>query len=317
MLNLPSDYQTTAALEAAKKDVEPRYHQGLETMSQYRVPGSINPAVTPDMGKIALVVRAGQAVVRGDLLEFLDKYLVGWLKEGLWQPLLTHPVVSALSMQCADLVEAELYDDRMANILMRRLAWVRLYYWHDEQMKASPRKLEPGVGLETQAANLCLQKAYVNWEQWSQEDKQTARDKFHARKRVGRRWCELVQYGRSYVSPEPATTPVGIDQRRQNSHNFPHWGTHAVALFVQRCLPNTYQVPRHFETVAKIFIQRGNMDDTTFQDWRSKLDENLVRKAIKEVKGEIQSSDWLYNPTLHPDEYLNSTMFIREALASK
>ncbi|KAI3014809.1 hypothetical protein CBS147347_11416 [Aspergillus niger] len=316
-LNLPSDYQTTAALEAVKKTVEPRYHRGLEIMSQYRIPGDDNPAAMPEMYKMSLVVQAGQAVVREDLLAFVDDYLLGWLRQGLWQPLSPDSVASALSMQCSDLVEAELYDDPMAQMLMRRLVWVRLYYWYDEQMKsiiqteASPRKLGQGVGLDTETANQLLKNAYVSWEQWSNEGQQAARDKLHARKRVGRRWCELVQY----LGPGILIT-CGADMDA-HIHKFPPWGTHAVALFVQQCLPSTRHVCRDFETMAKTFLQRGNMDNTTLQEWRSQLNESLVKDAVKEAKGEIQSVGVLENPRLDRDEYPNLTRFIREALASE
>ncbi|GLA56215.1 hypothetical protein AnigIFM63604_005769 [Aspergillus niger] len=318
-LNLADDCQITAALEAAKEKVEPRYHRGLEIMSKYQAPG-VSPASLPDMKKMTMIVQAVQAAVREDLPDFVSRYLKGWLKSGLW-PISPDTVANDHSMQCSwDLADAEMYDDQMARPLMRRLVRVRLCYWHDEQMKsictgASPRQPDQGYRLDTHAADLLLQKASWGWEDLSEKERQTIRDKFHERKRVGRRWCELVQY----LGPGILVTCDARMDALMNRREFPPYGAHAIAYFVTNYFSNLTDVCRYFNPVVKTFLRRGKMGDSDLRNWLNGLDGDMLRAVIKKLNEEQppQPESIQNNPRFAGIEYSDLTWFIREALASE
>ncbi|RAL06508.1 uncharacterized protein BO97DRAFT_401802 [Aspergillus homomorphus CBS 101889] len=317
-MNRSDDWQITAALQAAKARIEPKYHRGLDIMSGYQAPGDDNETSTPGFDKLSVIVQAAQAALREDLVAFIDQHLLGWLKSGLWPPTSPSNVGDhALSIQRSlDMIDAEVYEDEMAKILMRRLVRVRLCYWHDEQIKAlransSSRQADQGVGLETEAADMLLRNAYVEWEQFSEQTKQNVRDRFHARKRVGRRWCELAQF----LGPGILIT-CGANMDTQ-IRNFPPYGTHGIAIYVQNCFPSLIHVCRYFESVVEVFLRRGRMTDSALNDWRIELDEESLRKGIEELRDEPRSPEMLMNPRPVGGESSESTTFVRKALSSE
>jgi hypothetical protein len=180
-------------LEAAEKAVDPRFHLGLRLMLRYQR----NNDDCPDLVRIAPAVQAGYAAINQGLQEFTENLLRKWMTKGL-HPLQSH--VQDISEQCyLDLRYLGIGLDTETEVMVRRVARIRLYYWYEEQNKVAQRdrdSLGLGRGKDTRskAIDTLLEEAYDDWKMANEHSRKARRNEFHYHKDIGRKWCELVSY---------------------------------------------------------------------------------------------------------------------------
>jgi hypothetical protein len=192
----PKDFQedqNRIRLEAAKKVVDPQYHPGLQAMLKYATTNDLHP----DLVEIAPAVQAGYAFINHELQQFTETFLRKWMTDGLYPVQRPH---SDIGEQCSlDLRSLGIGTDAETEVMVRRVAQVRLYYWYQTQKKSLQQsqtslKLGRGKDTRTKAIETLLERVVEDWESTDESSKQRRRKDFHRHKDIGKKWCELVTY---------------------------------------------------------------------------------------------------------------------------
>ena len=185
----------SSPLEKAKTKVSKRYHKGLEIMYEKGMEetGQTNP------DKIAHSIHASYSIIRSDLEIFMENILHTWLEKGLWPQ--TAPSASdELWDQCTiDMMQLEIEQDPETKAIMRRVAQIRMYYWHEEEKKKiekSPNfvKADSEKSLHARASDAFFRYYSTIWDKTDDKSRKIAREKFDIEIETGKKWCELVHY---------------------------------------------------------------------------------------------------------------------------
>jgi hypothetical protein len=182
--------------EPSDTNAEPAIDRGVKGKSlnlmteQYKHPDNFEL----DRTKLSLAIQAGFDYVRDDLETFMETHLSTWLKHGLWPE--SSPEIAEYSL---DMMFSGMERIRIpgSEKMLRRIARVRLFYWYEDYKRNfanSGHGSAPGVDRRTMAIDYFLEHYYDDWHRIDNKVKKKYRNKFHAEKHIGKKWCQLVRY---------------------------------------------------------------------------------------------------------------------------
>ncbi|KAL4961361.1 uncharacterized protein BDV14DRAFT_211149 [Aspergillus stella-maris] len=268
----------------------------------------------PDLIEVAPAIKAGYAIINQDLQKFTDRALYRWMTKGLYP---TQSYTYDISEQCyRDLRFLGIGLDTETEIMVRRVARIRLHYWYEEQTKSAQRDrdsliLGRGKDTRSKAIDTLLERAYDDWRTADEPTRKARRNEFHRHKDVGRKWCELVNYlgeGILVICGKEFDTKISNTLTAQNIH--------ALATFVINCYPGIPEVGSNYESVVKHFIRNQRLGDDQWAEWYQTINWETVRDVLSRAQEPPQTPvTWKNLPDHSKDVDLSG--FIRTYLDSR